>query len=66
MPRCCASINDPNNPRSIVVYVEVDLPDAVAGKAAAEQAALAAFQAGGFGGPPPPVNLKTKTGKIPN
>jgi hypothetical protein len=62
MPRCCASINDPKNPGSAVVYVEVDVPDAKTAEAAAQQAALIAFHAAGLAGAPPQVNVVTKPG----
>jgi hypothetical protein len=64
MPRCCASINQPSGSTNVVVYVQVDAADEATAQAAAQQAALAAFHAGGFAGAPPQVDLETKPGKI--
>ncbi|MEA2210509.1 MAG: hypothetical protein QOF83_457 [Solirubrobacteraceae bacterium] len=64
MPRCCAAIYDPNNPSNVLVYVDVDGPDAATAKSAAEKAALAAFAEGKFAGGPPNVDVKAKPGQL--
>ena len=59
MPRCCATINDPANPSSVLVFVEVNsAPDQAsvdAGLQAAGAAAQAAFEAANPGQAAPPV-----------
>jgi hypothetical protein len=64
MPRCCASILDPNNKTNVVVHVEVDAPDEAKAQDAAKTAALEAFNAGGFAGGAPDVELKSKRGQL--
>jgi hypothetical protein len=57
MPRCCATINDPANPNTVLVLVEVnsaaDQASIQAATSAAAAAARAAFEAAKPGQQPP-------------
>ena len=58
MPRCCVTIDEPGT-GNVVVYVEVNDSDSLAGTNAAHLAALAAYQAAK--GQPAPSNSVVTT-----
>ncbi len=54
MPRCCATISDPNDASTVIVYCEVDSAEEAAGIAAARAAATSAYGAANAGAAPAP------------
>lgn len=64
MPRCCATIVDPQNKTKVLVHCEVDHDDEAAGKRAAKEAAEAAYGKAHPGQQQPDVKSFTLPGLI--